>query len=71
MPDMYFPLDMIWINNGQVVDITKNASTNFNPQNPVFYTPVVPAQYMLEVNAGFADRNHISKGDPTSLINIK
>lgn len=70
MPDMRFPLDIVWINNNKVVDITANVSDDFNPENPILYTPSSPAQYVLEVNAGFAAHQHIKIGDSVSLQNI-
>lgn len=70
MPDMRFPLDIIWINNGKVVDISENVSNKFDPANPNFYTPSQPAQYVLEVNAGFAASKHIQIGDTTILNKI-
>ena len=39
MPDMHFPIDIIWINNNQVVDISKNVPIDFNLANPKFYSP--------------------------------
>lgn len=71
MPDMHFPIDIIWINSDKVVGITKNVSNEFDPANPVFYTPPTPAQYVLEVNAGFAEKRNINIGDETVLNNIK
>ena len=70
MPDMHFPLDIIWIDNGEIVGITKNASNEFDPANPVFYTPPEPAQYVLEVNAGFSEDNDINIGDGVVLNNL-
>ncbi len=70
MPDMHFPIDIIWINNGKVVDISKNVSNEFDAKNPRFYMPSRPAMYVLEVNAGFSDRENISIGDLVTLENI-
>lgn len=70
MPDMNFPIDIIWINNNAVVDITADASNVFNPKKPIFYTPNFPAQYVLEVNSGFAKRNNINIGDPVKIPNL-
>jgi len=70
MPDMNFPIDIIWINDNKVVDISKNVSNNFDPQNPAFYKPAIPAQYVLEVNAGFSEKENIKVGDAV-FINIK
>lgn len=64
MPDMHFPIDIIWINDGMVVDVSENVSNEFDPNSPIFYTPSVPAQYVLEVNAGFALSRGIKIGDP-------
>lgn len=66
MPDMNFPIDIIWINNNKVVDISPNVSNEFDPQNPEFYEPNEPAQYVLEVNAGFSEKNNIKTGDTVS-----
>lgn len=61
MKDMRFPIDIIWIDEGyKVIDITKNIPPESFPNN---FRPSSPAQYALEVNAGFADRNNISIGD--------
>lgn len=60
---MRFPIDIIWINNGKVVDVSRNASNDFNILKPRFYRPKEPAQYVLEVNAGFAEKKGIVIGD--------
>lgn len=70
MPEMNFPLDMIWIENGRVADITENATNNFDPLAPVFYQPNVPVHYVLEVNAGFAKKHNLKIDDQVTLINI-
>lgn len=71
MRDMQFPLDMIWINNDKIVGIEKNIPANFNHENPIFYSPPEPAQYMLEVNAGFAEANNINIGNTVFFDIIK
>ncbi|MBI2096727.1 MAG: DUF192 domain-containing protein, partial [Candidatus Sungbacteria bacterium] len=71
MPDMHFPIDIIWIAGERVVGITGDISPEFDPDHPVFYTPPVPAQYALEVNAGFAAANNIKAGDKTIFNGIK
>ena len=70
MPDMHFPLDLIWINNGKIVDISAHASNDFNPTNPVYYRPKSPAQYVLEVNADFCKNHGIKIGDKVTFENI-
>ncbi len=70
MPNMHFPLDMIWIHNGKVVDISENVPVAFDTANPIFYRPKVPAQYVIEVNAGFSSRHGITVGDVVVFKNI-
>ncbi len=71
MPDMNFPLDMIWIGSDmKVVDISKDVPTTFDPAHPIFYSPKIPAQYVLEVNAGFSDAHNIAPGDSVNFSSI-
>lgn len=71
MPDMHFPIDIIWINNGKVVDIDTDVSNDFDSAHPIYYRPEVPAQYVLEVNAGFAKRSNITIGKTIVFNSIK
>ena len=63
MSGMRFPLDMIWIAHGKVVYISERVSEAFDPANPIFYSPPTPVDYVLEVNAGFAESHSIRLGD--------
>ncbi len=68
MKNMQFPIDIIWIDeNKRVVDITKNLSPATFPNT---FQPTKPARYILEVNAGFADRNAIAIGNAVDLSRI-
>ena len=61
MKDMNFPIDMIWINeNFKVIYIQKNAEPASYPET---FGPAVNAKYVLEVVAGFADKNNLKEGD--------
>lgn len=61
MKDMNFSLDMLWIDaDGVIVSITKNISPDTYPQT---FQPPSPVKYVLEVNAGWSDRNKIKAGD--------
>ena len=72
MPDMRFPLDFVWIGeNKQIVDITRNVTNQFDPANPTFYRPSQPAQYILEINAGFAQEHNFKIGDQLTFKNFK
>jgi uncharacterized membrane protein (UPF0127 family) len=70
MKDMLIPLDIIWIGNGKVVKIDENVPTPppNTPDNKLkTYSTNVPIDYVLEVNAGFSDRNNITVGDAVTI----
>lgn len=61
MKDMRFPLDIIWIRDNRIVHVEKNAPP-LVPSGPErVYTATGEA--VLEVPAGFADRQKIRVGD--------
>ncbi|MDD5668626.1 MAG: DUF192 domain-containing protein [Candidatus Omnitrophica bacterium] len=63
MKNMKFPLDLIWINTDKkIVDITRNAPPCENDPCPVF-SPDQKIKYVLEVQAGFADKFKLRVGD--------
>jgi uncharacterized membrane protein (UPF0127 family) len=70
MPEMRFPIDIIWINDQKVVGITPDVSHNFDPLKPDIYSPARPAQYVLEVNASFSAEKNIQVGDAVVFKNI-
>lgn len=66
MKEMNFPLDMIWIGDDmRVVDITRDAPPSSFPQT---FVSKSPARYVLEVNAGFAERHGVKIGDRITLV---
>jgi hypothetical protein len=70
MKDMKFPLDIIWIKDDTIVDISKDVpppkdGVSLN-QLPT-YSPKEKVNYALEVNAGFADKNKIKVGDKVKI----
>jgi len=61
MKDMLFDLDFVWLDESKtVVEITPNVSKGSYPE---FYSPSEPILYMLELNAGTAEREGIKVGD--------
>ncbi len=71
MKDMLFPIDIIWLaprslgeagidSDFKIVDITKNVSPDTYPKT---FAPILPAQYVLEVSAGLADKYSWQIGD--------
>lgn len=70
MKGMLIPLDIIWINDSSVVKIDKNApapSANTPDDQLKTYSVSFPVDQVLEVNAGFSDKNGIKVGDAVSL----
>lgn len=61
MKEMRFALDMIWIDaDNTIIGIQKNVL----PETfPVTFTPASSIKYVLEVNAGWSDKNNIGPGD--------
>lgn len=67
MRNTYLPLDMIFITSDRrVLGIVRNATPMTDDPREV----PGESQYVLEVNAGFADRHHIRDGTPVELVNI-
>ena len=62
MREMNFPIDIIWINDKMIVGIDKNLQPEGSDYKNVYKSPE-PVDYVLEVNAGFTDKNVISIGD--------
>ena len=71
MPDMNFPLDMVWISAGcRVADVTLNAPIPLPGQSRddlPHFSPREPAQYVLEINAGEYEAAGIDTGDPVAF----
>lgn len=65
MKDMNFPIDIIWVNDGlEVISVEANALPQSYPK--VFHSEV-PARYVLEVSAGFAERHGVKAGTKLEL----
>jgi uncharacterized membrane protein (UPF0127 family) len=65
MKEMKFSLDILWIDaNNIIVGITKNISPDTYPQR---FLPPSPIKYVLEVNAGWTEKNKIKVGDFVSF----
>jgi len=61
MKDMRFSIDILWLKaDGEVVDIASNVAPETYPQS---FAPSIPARYVLELPAGFAERYTIEVGD--------
>jgi hypothetical protein len=66
MRKMYFDIDILWIDNNRVVDITYGAKRppkeEFDAPRTI-YQSQVPVDKVLEVNAGWVKENGIGVGD--------
>lgn len=62
MRDMNFPIDIIWIDEDVIIGIEENLQPEGSDYKNIYESPE-PVNYVLEVNAGFADKNNIKKGD--------
>lgn len=67
MKDMKFPLDFIWINDNEVVDLTQNVLTPDN-NNPSTFTAKSEFDKVIEVNAGYVKNNEIKIGDKIEVV---
>ncbi len=65
MKDMSFPLDIIWINqNGIVVSIERNVAPESYPKH---FINQADATYVLEVNAGMAEKFGLYLGSKVKM----
>ncbi len=68
MKDMAFPIDIIWLDGGfSVVGLAQNISPKSFPKT---FLPDSPAMYVLEIQAGLADKLGLVIGDKAELSNI-
>lgn len=70
MKDMKFPIDIIWIKNDTIIDMSQNVpiQPGVSDFKLISYSPHEKADRVLEVNAGFVSRNKIKVGDRVEYI---
>ncbi len=70
MKDMLFPIDVLWIANGKVVDMRESVPPPIAgaplSSLPVYH-PVAPVDFVLEVKGGFSRENNVRIGDRVSI----
>jgi uncharacterized membrane protein (UPF0127 family) len=66
MYDMHFDIDIVWIRGDRIVDVTSQAPHDPPGELPV-YRPGVPADLVLEVPAGTAEKLGWRIGDPVTV----
>ena len=67
MRRMKFSLDFVFIRDGRVVEIVENVPPPGPGENPVLINSSVPADAVLEINAGFINKYEIKIGDQAVL----
>ncbi|MEA3450085.1 MAG: DUF192 domain-containing protein [Patescibacteria group bacterium] len=66
MREMNFPLDILWIKDGEIVKISENLPPEGkNPENS--YGSEYEVNHVLELNAGFSRKNKIETGDKIEI----
>jgi hypothetical protein len=66
MRRMIFPLDIIWLDGNKIIKIDKNLL----PEDADYkhtYSSSAPSNRVLEVNAGFCDKNNINVNDEITI----
>lgn len=66
MKGMLIPIDIIWINDGVIVDIAASVQPS-EATSPPILTPRAPANRVLEVTAGFSGRHGLKIGAPVTI----
>jgi uncharacterized membrane protein (UPF0127 family) len=66
MRNMSFPIDIVWINKDKVV---VGVSANVDPSSyPNLFFPPSPIKYVLELNAGYANKNGITASTTLTFV---
>jgi uncharacterized protein len=70
MKDMRFPVDIIWIDNDRIIHVDPSvpvAKLNSDKKELELYYPPSPVTHVLEVPAGWVERNELGIGDLVSI----
>lgn len=68
MRDMKFPIDMIFIKDNHIITIHSNAQPPKSKDDSLaIYKPDEPADAVLEINAGLAQKYSFKKGDEVKI----
>ncbi len=72
MRNMRFPIDIVWLNNGEIIDIAPNVPTEPGvPEAQLrVYRPRKPANMILELPAGWTTENGVKIGDLIKILDI-
>lgn len=62
MRNMKFGLDIVWIKDNKIIQIDQNLKPEGNVPK-YHYSSNLPVNYVLELNAGYVEKNNIKIGD--------
>ena len=62
MKKMQFSLDIIWLDNHKIVHILRNIQPTISGETPQTMSPPVPANFVLEIDAGRASELKLQLG---------
>lgn len=70
MRDMNFPIDIVWFLNNKVVDMAPNVPVEYvrDDSELIRYYPRTKANYVLELPAGWLDKNPIKIDDEVLVL---
>ncbi len=69
MRDMDYPIDIIWVKNGEIVEIAPNLAPEKGvPEAELTrYRPRMSATHVIELPAGFVEKHNVKIGDTVKL----
>ena len=71
MKGMLIPIDIIWLHEGRIVDITSTIAPQKGPEEDLtLYSPKSEVSLVLEVNSGWASENSLSIGDTYDISEL-
>lgn len=70
MRDMCFPIDIVWLDRGEVVDIAPNiqVEANVSEEKLTRYYPRKEANLVLELPAGWVGEHNLKIGDVLKVV---
>lgn len=69
MRDMHFPIDIIWLDRGVVVDFAPEVQPEHVSEDELFvYRPRTKATMVLELPAGWASEHELRIGDKLTIV---
>lgn len=68
MKEMNFPIDILFIDGTQIVDLVEYFPPPIDPSDIPTYTPHEKANRVLELTAGWITKNRVKRGDHVFIL---